>query len=35
MISKYGVYKFFDTKPESIANLNEVLAQNLHKPVIK
>ena len=29
------VYKFFDQKIGSGVNLNEVLAQELHKPVIK
>ena len=28
------VYKFFDKKTGSGANVNEVLAQELHKPVI-
>ena len=28
-------YKFFDKKTDSGANLNEVLAQELHDPMIK
>ena len=29
------VYKFFDKKTGSYVNVNEVLAQDLHKAVIK
>ena len=29
------VYRFFDKKTESRVNLNEQLAEELHKPVIK
>ena len=33
-ISKHGVY-VFDKKTRWVENLNEVLAQELHKPVTK
>ena len=29
------MYKFFDNKTGSVVNVNEVLAQQLHKPEIK